>query len=258
MYIRYSPANSLRLACIAVSFVLVSACSTIENLRFRYTDYAQVSIKGDTLYFKGSMNAAANKKLFRLYEDAEVMPTRLHIKSGGGDVMLGMELGYFVHEHQLDVEVDQYCGSSCANYVFTAARQKILRQDSVLFWHGSSYQPDMDQILRNDNDEEKLTPFIKDWRLADNQFFRSIQVSPTITVYGMLADPRWADAAERKKPPYLMGWAYSVDDMKKFGVTNVVLKDGELEWQVSDPGLNWELLLVPVNNDALIIDPASL
>ncbi len=258
MQVRHCFPSPLRLIFLIVSFILSSSCSTIENLRFRYTDYAQVSIQGDTLYFKGSMNSAANKKLFRLYGDAEVKPTRLKIKSGGGDVLLGIELGYFVHEHQLDVEVDQYCGSSCANYVFTAARQKILRKDSVLFWHGSSYQPNMDQILRNNNDEEKLTPFIKDWRLADNQFFRTVQVSPTITVYGMLADPRWAEATKRETPPYIMGWAYSVDDMKKFGVTNVVLKDGEWEWQVSDPELNWELLLVPVNDNALIIDPKSL
>ena len=237
---------------------LVSSCMTIEILRFRYTDYAQVSIQGDTLTFKGSMNAEGNKKLFRLYEEADVKPNRLLITSGGGDVMLGIELGYFVHKHQLDVEVQKYCGSSCANYVFTAARQKILQRDSVLFWHGSSYQPDMDKIFRADDKEDVLTQPIKDWRMTENEFFKTIQVSPSITVYGMLADERWSEAVDRKKPPYLMGWVYSVADMKKFGVTNVVLKDSEWHWQVSDPSLKQELIFVSVNDDGLIIDPATL
>lgn len=247
-----------RTAFVLFTGVLVGSCTTIENLRFRYTDYAQVSIQGDTVTFKGSMNAEANQKLFKLYKEAEVTPSRLLITSGGGDVMLGMELGYFVHKHQLDVEVEKYCGSSCANYVFTAARQKILQRDSVLFWHGSSYQPDMDKIFRADDNEDVLTQPIKDWRMAENEFFKTIQVSPSVTVYGMLADERWSEAADRKKPPYLMGWVYSVADMQKFGVTNVVLKDSEWHWQVSDPSLKQELILVSVNDDALIIDPKTL
>ena len=42
----------------------------------------------------------------------------LAIKSVGGEVNLGLDLAEFINKNSLNVEVTEYCLSSCANYVF--------------------------------------------------------------------------------------------------------------------------------------------
>ncbi|MGX9608655.1 hypothetical protein [Acinetobacter sp. T63] len=49
-----------------------------------------------------------------------------------------MDLGDLVYVHQLNVEVGQYCFSSCANYVFPAGKVKYLNWCSQLGWHGGA------------------------------------------------------------------------------------------------------------------------
>ena len=74
--------------------------------------------------------------LFALYEKQAVKPTVLAIRSPGGEVNTGMALGTWVHAHRLTVKVMEFCLSSCANYVFPAAPQKIVSNVAVVGFHG--------------------------------------------------------------------------------------------------------------------------
>ena len=49
-------------------------------------------------------------------------------------------IGEWVFDHQLDVIVDELCFSSCANYIFTAGKNKIIGKDAIVGWHGSEQQ----------------------------------------------------------------------------------------------------------------------
>ena len=85
-----------------------------------------LSYSGDALVYDGELSAAANQRLFALYDAATVKPHTLVISSSGGAFNLGLALGEWVAQHRLRVHVPRYCNSACANYVFTAASQREL------------------------------------------------------------------------------------------------------------------------------------
>lgn len=64
----------------------------------------------------------------------------LLITSPGGSVLAGVRLGWWVHRQGVDVVVDRLCMSACANYVFPAGRERIIRPDALVVWHGGALQ----------------------------------------------------------------------------------------------------------------------
>ncbi len=58
------------------------------------------------------------------------------ISSGGGDVEAALKLATAIHRKNLDIYVNRLCISSCANYLFLAAREKFILDNSVVAWHG--------------------------------------------------------------------------------------------------------------------------
>jgi len=64
----------------------------------------------------------------------------LVISSSGGEINAGMRMGEWVFDNQVDVVVERMCMSSCANYVFPAGRNKTIRTNSIVAWHGSILQ----------------------------------------------------------------------------------------------------------------------
>ena len=51
-----------------------------------------------------------------------------------------MLIGEWIFDHEIDVIVDEICFSSCANYIFTAGKNKIIEKDAIVGWHGSEQQ----------------------------------------------------------------------------------------------------------------------
>ncbi|QYG07801.1 hypothetical protein [Janthinobacterium sp. PAMC25594] len=48
----------------------------------------------------------------------------IKVQSGGGETDEAMHLGRLIHDRNLDIEVNEICASSCANYLFPAAVKK--------------------------------------------------------------------------------------------------------------------------------------
>ncbi|MFC3176426.1 hypothetical protein [Undibacterium amnicola] len=90
-------------------------------------DTATVSYQGEIV--KGSFQALL----------AHLTPetTTLRVRSSGGDGEEAMLIGNQIIDQNLSLVVDGYCMSSCANYLFLAARKKSLLVDSVLGFHGA-------------------------------------------------------------------------------------------------------------------------
>ena len=112
MLVRYSVAHHF--------FCRSVWCSAFVLLFMSFNLSAKVYIESDALVYQGEISKQNNLDAFTFYQDASVKPSVLVITSGGGNIDLGMDLGEFVLEHNLDVRVDTFCFSSCANYVFTA------------------------------------------------------------------------------------------------------------------------------------------
>ncbi|MEX0617778.1 MAG: ATP-dependent Clp protease proteolytic subunit [Pseudohongiellaceae bacterium] len=216
----------LRHSAILITSLLLPAAYSQTGLGERAE--ARVFLDEDNqLVYSGPLEEEATAELFSLYDSAAVKPTMLVISSAGGDVQLGLDIGEWVHGNKLDVKVDQGCASSCANYIFTAGRNKYLHEHSVLVWHGGALQAGLgEQSIRAGYGETW-----QEWQEREARFFARIGVNPAITVYGQdkytFLDYAWAFVRGRK----IAGFDYSVDDMEKFGVSKVQLVDDEWNWR---------------------------
>ena len=195
--------------------------------------------RSGALVYKGWLNKDANTRLFKLYEKAKVKPQLLRIRSGGGDINLGMDVGEWVFRNHLDVEVTDQCASSCANYIFTAGRRKILNPDSIVMWHGGAHQPNMEQQVKalGTIGEDYLSA----WKLREDRFFKTVGVDGTITVYGQTAP-------HVVLPAGAIGFDYSIGDMTKFGLLNIVEQGGPWRWRELRPDVQHQVFRVEVKS----------
>lgn len=152
---------------------------------------------------------------------------QLLIDSPGGSVEAGIALGNWLFDHGIDVVVDGYCLSSCANYVFTAARHKTVRPGAVVAWHGNFHHLDATGLWRDDvaarvADGEREEVARREIRALverlvglEKAFFNKIGVDQYLCWVG-------------KQPPYSVPYYYflSAADMRRFGVDNVSLPPG--------------------------------
>ena len=100
---------------------LESAPDTVEIV-------THVRLTDERLEYSGLITREANAGVFDLYASADPKTHSLLIESQGGSADAGMELGTWIFDNGLEVEIDTYCFSSCANYVFPAGRTRLLKR----------------------------------------------------------------------------------------------------------------------------------
>lgn len=128
-----------------------------------------------------------------------------------------MDLGEWVYDKGLDVEIKNIAFSSAANYVFTAGKTKYLHKDSMVGWHGGVTQD-------NDNFFMKLfmKKYLEEGKKREKEFFEKIKVDQKSTVYGQR--PEFDQYSEKQN---YVGWTYSLEAMEQLGIKNIKLLDGE-------------------------------
>ncbi|MDR3608695.1 MAG: hypothetical protein P4M08_15130 [Oligoflexia bacterium] len=62
--------------------------------------------------------------------------SKIVVNSLGGDAEEGLKIGKLLFQKGVDIEVNGVCVSSCANYIFTSGRHKILN-NGVVGYHGN-------------------------------------------------------------------------------------------------------------------------
>jgi hypothetical protein len=180
----------------------------------------QVFISDHKLFYLGDITQAKNSLLTELYSSDQSI-NLLEISSPGGDVIAGLELGNWVLDNNFDVRIGAICASSCANYVFPAGNNKILQEHSLLLWHGSSYQSDVDELV-NSGDS-----FANKWRIAEEVYFKKVGVNHLITTCGLSQAPIGATILHNLNIINLKGFDYSIADLRKFGIDGLVLPEGD-------------------------------
>jgi len=187
-----------------------AAVPALEPARYR------VTISGRVASYDGPLEAAGVAELRR----SRLRLTTLRIRSTGGDVDVGMDLAEWVLDHRLDVVVNDYCLSSCANYVFPAGRRKIIAPGGVVAWHGSARQANMAEQLEAaladakardpslDVNELRATmaAYMKRVIARQDAFYARIAVAECVTRIGQI----------RLGAPGL--FTMSIADMRRFGI----------------------------------------
>lgn len=189
------------------------------------------------------------------------------INSGGGNGPAALAIAMLMHEHNWDVEVGEHCISSCAIFIFPAGNKKYLNDNSLLMFHGGPYQENLlEMVSQFDRDvAEKGAPstavvlgrkdqeghisftpgekspateavleflsmkkdsngveWLHGFRKASDLFYQKLGVNPLIATYGQIGsyEPLY------KSYDY-SGFIYGVDSLRRLGVGNIELKNGE-------------------------------
>ena len=207
---------------------------------------ATLSVEGSTVVMIGDLDDGFYESFLSFVRGRENEITTLRVNSGGGITDEGIKLGHWIFEHRVDVVVDGLCFSSCANYIFTAGRNKTIMADSIVGWHGSEQQDEhiarglgltVEELLAKQYDEsvaewgESPSPegrrqFVEEvlsGRPAavgeEQAFLEKVGVSVDALVYGFLPDQfegYFVNASGE-----IDGWTFSIEDMARFGIGNV-------------------------------------
>ena len=207
---------------------------------------AALSIEGSTVVMIGNLDDGFYESFLGVVRGREDEIKTLRVNSGGGNTDEGIKLGHWIFDHGVDVVVDHLCFSSCANYIFTAGRNKTIMADSIVGWHGSEQQDEhiarglgltVEELLAREYDRsvaewgETPTPdgrkqFVEEvlasrpTEVAEEQaFLEKIGVSVDALVYGFLPDQfegYFVNASDE-----IGGWTFSIEDMASFGIGNV-------------------------------------
>ena len=205
---------------------------------------ATITVEGSTIIFEGDIGIQTYRDFLFTVRGKEDQITTIRINSGGGITDEGMKIGEWIFDHEIDVIVDEICFSTCANYIFTAGRNKIIEKDAIVGWHGSKQQDPfiaagygitVEELYGRDYDEmkewgeippgESREEFIVHMMMTDDyvgidepEFLDKIGINLYLMVYGMLPDHFEYYMSE---DTYFGGWTFSIEDMAKFGVHNV-------------------------------------
>lgn len=200
------------LAPLLFSFFILSSASISlaeinHNAMSATYDY-DISKENNTRFFSSIKNRKINK---------------LRVNSSGGEVDAAITLARWIHHNKIDIEVMEYCLSSCANYLFPAANHKHILPGAIVAWHGNYHHLKETGLWKDDiatrmkrtgesrvRAETHLLQQVNHLVKQEQAFFKTIGVDEKICWVG-------------KIPPYnvINYYFLSVSDMRRFGVENV-------------------------------------
>ncbi|MDN2483252.1 hypothetical protein [Vibrio agarivorans] len=183
----------------------------------------KILLVDDTLVYDGMITGDGVLEAVRIVRTSKTPIKTLRITSTGGDMAVGIEFGYFVREHNLDVEVSELCFSACANYILPAANNVTIHTNSLIGWHGGAKQADeLWELSVPKKDLPVFMAYLNRLRIKETAFFGYIGVDQNIAIYGQVIDN--ACQIEQKSD----GWYYSVEDLNRMGVKNITIKGSGL------------------------------
>ena len=215
-------------ALLTVLFISFSSMAEQET---------RVFSEGNTVYYHGAMDKAANARLFELVATKGDVIEWLSIESVGGEVNVGMDIGEFLVANHLNVRVDNFCLSSCANYVFPAGVQKIMSNDASIAFHGGvqALTDQMDTYIASLPAAEqktvriKVQAYVKAAIARENAFYKKLKVNKKINTLGLgQVYQHYTEKAEYR------GWYYSPEALATLGVRNITVIDPPWSYQPRD------------------------
>ncbi len=220
----------------------------------------QVYFSNGQLEYVGAIDGNANQRLFDLYDKLANKPTTLSIRSIGGNVNPGMELGAWVHAKRLNVKVMEFCFSSCANYVFTGAIKKTVSNFAMIGYHGGPGDPEKLEFDPQTQAMFDALPAAEKKALMDNIKKDSVLLGHREAAYfqkiGVRADISSLGQGDQFKPlldkhPDTRGWTYSLADFALLGVRDITVINPP--WKPGAASKETAVVTIPVD-----LKPASV
>lgn len=196
----------------------------IRQAERNHTQNHSIKPEENSLIVTGDITQSMYKDILNHVIKSDIK--RIIITSPGGDIDAGISIGYLIYKQKLDIEIIDYCISSCANYLFTAAINKTIRDGAAVIWHGNTQQKDFREFdlcgrtvssldgLPIDDEEiaELSSPEGQhEWRTRqkrEHDFYELIGVNDYIARVG-------------QEPKNYGDFTMPVKYMQQFGVTNI-------------------------------------
>lgn len=219
---------------ILMMTVILGGCQSTPAL---YPSTHKVLLVGDTLVYDGMITGEVVLEAMRIIRESKAPINKLKITSTGGDMAVGIEFGYFIKEHNLDVEVSELCFSSCANYVLPAAKKVVINTNSLIGWHGGAKQSDeLWELSVPKKDRPVFMAYLNRLRVKETAFFGYIGVDQQITSYGQTVK----NSCQIKQKSD--GWYYAIEDLNRMGIKDITVKGtgllNEIEYKNDSGQLN--------------------
>jgi hypothetical protein len=172
-------------------------CASVTDIR----------VARNALCFTGDIDAATAERAETLMGDRRL--TAMVITSDGGEVTAALRLARALRARSLLLVVKNHCISSCANFLFPAARTKAVAPDSILIFHGG-IAPGAFGGLFGDGEERELLS-------QTRSFFREIGVDGSITW-----QPPWRRDPRSGVRSLAQEWTATPAALRRHGVTGIV------------------------------------
>lgn len=212
--------NKFSHSLLFITLLLLQGCAAIKaeppQKELKALDITkEVFIKNSQVHYLGKISKEKQAYFFKLVNNSATPIKSLYINSLGGDVQSAINIANWVYQQQLDVYIDNVCMSSCANYILPAGKNKYLSKNSLLVWHGSSFQENIDSEIKAKNNDFSW------WRKQEIDFFNQVKVSPLITVCGFDSVSFIDHFLHYFGIKKLIGFTYSIEDLQRFGVSDI-------------------------------------
>jgi hypothetical protein len=207
------------LACFVILFLQpLSAQSTQENTT---RNYLTSNPDGTTLKLSGIISIGLYNALVLAIQGDKIK--EVIVDSKGGDVESAIKIARLIRDKNVLLTVDGACISSCANYIFTAAKRKRVLIGSLLAYHGSILT---NQKLRGNfnNPMIELTASLERSFFDENGInlklfsiwddaIRELELSHLLITGGALSNDRSCKMT--------VVWAPNRKDLEQFGVLGI-------------------------------------
>lgn len=180
---------------------------------------AIITRSNDVIYFKGSLWGQNISRLLLEFENGE--PGLLIINSGGGHILGAIEIGEKINQLNMDVEVEELCASSCANYIFTAGKRKKINEGAVVIWHGDGQQKSFREYNFCKKAKSRYSGYVREVTNEEvEDGLKTIELEKQF--YEKLGVSSYIARAAQEPYFYNRNVTYTVEDMRVFGVHNVI------------------------------------
>ncbi|MBY0362625.1 MAG: hypothetical protein K2X45_12030 [Phreatobacter sp.] len=175
----------------------LAACAAVPDIR----------VAGSTLCFTGDVDAATAGRAETLLADRGL--TAMVVTSDGGEVRAALRLARAVRSRGLLLVVKGDCISSCANFLFPAARTKAVAPESLLIFHGGIAPGAFGGLFGHGEERELLA--------ETRAFFREIGVDGSISY-----DPPYRRDPRSGVRSLAEEWTATPAALRRHGMTGIV------------------------------------
>lgn len=176
---------------------------------------APIRVAGRVLCFAGDIDRGSAARAISLMAGRDL--SAMVVTSDGGEVRAALALARALRVRGLTLVVSRRCISSCANFLFPAARSKAVAPGGLVIFHGGIAPGALGGLLGDPSERELLT--------ETRAFFREIGVNGAITY-----DPPYRRDPRSGARVLAEQWSASPAALARHGIGGIVF----LWWPSAD------------------------